>query len=153
MAQIPRIPTLIPLVVSAIVFASTVLIHAAPLWATINLVLREKKLGREGVGFWNDFAIVAMVITYALVAHLTEIAIWAIVFIICGEFHEFGIAYYHSAVNYTTIGYGDIVMSTSWRLLGPMEAADGMLMFGLSTAMIFAVIQWLIQARFVELRN
>jgi hypothetical protein len=36
-------------------------------------------------------------------------------------------------------------------LLGPLEAANGMLMFGVTTAMIFALIQWLIQLRFVDL--
>jgi hypothetical protein len=44
-------------------------------------------------------------------------------------------------------------MTPSWRLLGPLEAADGMLMFGVSTAMIFAVILLLIQIRFVDLRE
>jgi hypothetical protein len=44
-------------------------------------------------------------------------------------------------------------MTPSWRLLGPLEAANGMLMFGVSTAMIFAVIQRLIQARFLDLRD
>lgn len=43
-------------------------------------------------------------------------------------------------------------MVPHWRLFGPLEAADGMLMFGVSTAMIFAVIQGLIQARFVDLK-
>jgi hypothetical protein len=51
-------------------------------------------------------------------------------------------------VNYTSLGYGDIVMSASWKLLGPIEAANGLLMFGVSTAMIFAVIQRLVQSRF-----
>ena len=146
-------PTLIPLAVGAIAFACTVLIHALPLEATVSLVRRQKKLVRKEIGFWRDFAIVATVITFALVAHLIEIAVWAIVFILCGEFHEFGIAYYHSAVNYTTLGYGDVVMSPAWRLLGPMEAADGMLMFGLSTALVFAVILWLIETRFVDLKD
>jgi hypothetical protein len=44
-------------------------------------------------------------------------------------------------------------MSPSWKLLGPLEAANGMLMFGVSTAMIFAVIQRLVQARFVDLKD
>jgi hypothetical protein len=50
-------------------------------------------------------------------------------------------------MNYTSLGYGDIVMSASWKLFGPLEAADGLLMFGLSAAMIFAVIQRLFQTR------
>jgi hypothetical protein len=44
-------------------------------------------------------------------------------------------------------------MTPSWKLLGPMEAADGMLMFGVSTAIIFAVIQRLIETRFGDLRS
>jgi hypothetical protein len=44
-------------------------------------------------------------------------------------------------------------MSPAWRLLGPLEAANGMLMFGVSTAMVFAVIQRLIEARFADLKD
>jgi hypothetical protein len=84
---------------------------------------------------------------------LVEIALWALLFKICGEFPDFGAAFDHSAVNYTTLGYGDVIMTPSWRLLGPLEAANGMLMFGVSTAMIFAVILRLIQARFLDLRD
>lgn len=133
--------------------ACTIVIHAMALSATLNFIRREKKRGREGVSFWGDLAIVARVISFALLAHLMEIALWAVLFMICGEFREFGVAFYHSAVNYTTLGYGDVIMTPSWRLLGPLEAANGALMFGVSTAMIFAVIQWLVQARFVDLRN
>lgn len=99
-----------------------------------------------------DLAIVALAISLAFVAHLIEIALWAVLLIICGEFQEFGSAFYHSAVNYTTLGYGDLLLTPSWRLLGPLEAANGALMFGVSTAMVFAVIQRLLLARFEDLR-
>ena len=110
--------------------------------------MRDEKAGPCGRGFWIDLAIVVLAISFAFVAHLIEIALWAVLFVICGEFQEFGIAYYHSAVNYTTLGYGDVIMSLSWKLLGPLEAANGALMFGVSTAMIFAVIVRLVQAKF-----
>ena len=100
-----------------------------------------------------DLAIVAPAISFAFVAHLIEIALWAELLIICGEFQEFGIAYYHSAVNYTTLGYGDVLLTPSWRLLGPLEATNGALMFGVSAAMVFAVIQRLVLARYEDLRN
>jgi Ion channel len=106
-----------------------------------------------GVSLWSDLLTVAVAMTRLFVAHLVEIALWAAVFLICGEFHDFGTAYYHSAVNYTTLGYGDIIMSPSWRLLGPLEAANGVLMFGVSTALVFTVIQGLILARFVDLKE
>lgn len=144
---------LAPLALSRLVILSTIFVHALPLNATVNLFRAEKRIGRVGMGFWIDVSIVARVMLYALLAHLIEIALWALLFVICGQFRQFAPAYYHSAVNFTTLGYGDVVMTPRWRLLGPLEAADGMLMFGVSTAMVFAVIQGLIQARFADLKD
>jgi hypothetical protein len=59
----------------------------------------------------------------------------------------FETAYYHSAVNFTTPGYGDYVMSQRWRLLGPLEALNGSLMLGLSAAMLFTVLGQVAGAR------
>jgi ion channel len=153
MTQIPRVAILIPSAVGAIAVLCTIFIHALLLIATVNFVRYEKRRGRMGAGFWIDVAIVALAISFALVAHLIEIDVWAVLFVICGEFRDFGPAFFHSAVNYTTLGYGDVIMTAEWRLLGPLEAANGTLLFGVSTAMIFAVIQRLIQARFVDLRD
>ena len=130
-----------------------IIIRALAVSATVNWIRRERRLGRVGARFSIDLSIAAVAIAVALVAHLIEIGIWAVLFLVCGEFSDFGTAYYHSAVNYTTLGYGDVIMTSSWRMLGPLEAASGMLMFGVSTAIIFAVIQRLIQARFADLRD
>jgi Ion channel len=153
MTQMHRITILVPLAVGAVAILCTIMIHALPLTATVNFIRHEKKLGRVGTGFWIDIGIVARAILYALAAHLTEIALWAVLYVFCGEFRDFGTAYYHSAVNYTSLGYGDLIMSPSWKLLGPLETANGMLLFGVSTAMIFAVIQRLVEARFVDLKE
>lgn len=148
-----RIATLLPLAVSASAVVCTIFLHALTVSATVNFVRHERRRGRAGTSVWINVAIVALVVSFAFVAHLLEIAVWAVVFVLCGEFSEFGTAYYHSAVNYTTLGYGDVIMTPAWRLLGPLEAANGALMFGVSTAMIFAVIQRLLQDRFVDLRD
>jgi ion channel len=153
MTQIHRVAILIPLVVGACAVGFTIFIHALALSATVGIVRHEQKLGRVGTSFWIDVLIVMLAMPFLLAAHLIEVALWAALFIICGEFSDFGTAYYHSAVNYTTLGYGDLIMTSSWRLLGPLEAANGALMFGVSTAIIFAVIQRLIYARFVDLRG
>ncbi len=144
----PRIAVFSPLLVAVVTTSSTILIHALALIAIVHYLRRAQRLGLAGAGFWQDLRIVAGTAQLVLVAHLVEMAAWAIVFELCGEFQDFAGAFYHSAVNYTTLGYGDVVMSASWRLLGPLEAADGMLMFGVSTAAIFAVIVQLIQARY-----
>jgi hypothetical protein len=153
MMQTHRVAILIPLAVGASAVLCSIFIQALAVGATVNLVRHEKRLGREGAGFWIDLHIVVWTILFAFVAHLIEIALWAVLFVICGEFQEFGSAYYHSAVNFTTLGYGDVIMTFSWKLLGPLEAADGALMFGVSTAMIFTVIIRLVQAKFEDLRN
>ena len=153
MTQIHRIPVMIPLAVGVFTFACTIFVHVLPVGTSVTVFRRKKRLGLAGESFWGEFVIVASIILLSLVAHLIEIALWAAVFMICGEFHEFGTAYYHSAGNYTTLGYGDLIMSPEWRLLGPLEAANGVLMFGLSTAIIFTLMLRLTQARFVDLKD
>src|SRR5262245_58141840 len=138
---------LFPLVLALLATLMTIGIHAGALGAAVHFIRREYRFRRVGVGFWTDATFVAGVTLLALIAHLVEIAIWAALYVACGEFTGLASAFYHSAMNYTSLGYGDVVMTASWRLFGPLEAADGLLMFGVSTAMIFAVIQRLFQAR------
>jgi hypothetical protein len=151
MPQTHSVALLIPLVVGGGAVLSTLFVHALALMLSVNFFRYERKVGRAGTRFRIDVGIVTLVLSFAFVAHLLEIALWAGLFLVCGQFQEFGIAYYHSAVNYTTLGYGDIIMSPAWKLLGPLEAADGALMFGVSTAMIFALIQRLMLERYKDL--
>ena len=153
MTETHQVAILIPLAVGAIAVLCTIFIHALAVGAIVNFFRREKRLGRAGMSFRIDLAIVVLTMSFAFVAHLIEIALWAGLFVICGEFHKFAFAYYHSAVNYTTLGYGDVIMTPSWVLLGPLEAADGCLMFGVSAAIIFTVIVRLVQTKFADLRD
>lgn len=137
-----------PLLIGAGVIVLTIFIHAFALRATITFVRHEERVGRAGSGFFIDIFLVACTASFALTAHLVEIALWAGLFVIVGEFSAFAPAYYYSAANYTTLGYGDVVMLPAWSLLRPLVAADGMLMFGISTALIFAVLQHLIRVYF-----
>ena len=54
-------------------------------------------------------------------AQIVLIAVWGALFVSCGEFVDFPTAFYHSTVNFATLGYGDIIMSPRWRLLGALE--------------------------------
>lgn len=143
----------LPLVISLVTILSTIVIHALALLGIVHFVRRQHRLGHAGVRFWRDVVIVAGATSLALMAHLVEMAIWAIMFVFCGEFAQFAGAFYHSAMNYTTLGYGDVVMTPSWKLFGPLETADGMLMFGVSTAIIVLVIQLSVRTRFHDLPN
>jgi Ion channel len=136
----------LPLLVGIVANAATIVIHALAVRATVAFVRHEDQAGRVGIGFWTGVAVLAVAVFFALVAHLLEIGVWAVLFMLCGEFPAFATAYDHSAVNYTTLGYGNVIMTPSWRFLGPLEAANGMLLFGVSAALVFSVIQYLIRA-------
>ena len=148
MAQTHPAAVLLPLIAATPAFICTIMVHALALIATVSYVRRERRIGRTGKSFWADLAIVAPAVCLVLIAHLIEIAFWAVLLRACGEFRDFGTEYYESAMNYTTLGYGDIVMGPAWKLLGPLEAANGALMFGVSTGLVFALIQMLIVIRF-----
>jgi Ion channel len=100
-----------------------------------------------GAPFGGTFLILGGTLLALLVATLAQAALWAAALLACGEFADYEEAFYHSAVNFTTLGYGDIVMSRRWRLLGPLEAINGSLMLGLSAAMLFAVFGRVAEAR------
>jgi len=106
-------------------------------------------LARRAVGtnVWRNGLATVMLIMILWTGHLAQMTVWAAVFVTLGEFETFAPAFYHSAVNYTTLGYGDIVMSAHWRLLGPQEAACGMLAFGWSTAGIVTIVIRLVRFR------
>jgi hypothetical protein len=91
-------------------------------------------------GFKVDAYVLAMVLTVMFVGHILQIAIWALLFLLLTEFADFATAFYHSAVNFASLGYGDIVMSERWRLLGALEASNGVLMFGLTTGVLITIM-------------
>ena len=96
----------------------------------------ERKTG----GFGFDTYVIGIVLLMLFAGHLGQIAIWAVLFMYLGEFSDFLTAFYHSAVNFASLGYGDIVMSEKWRLLGALEASNGVLMFGLSAGTMLSVM-------------
>ena len=100
-----------------------------------------------GIHLWRNGMATLMLIVTLLTGHLAQMAVWATAFMAAGQFETFAVAFYHSAVNYTTLGYGDLVMSEQWRLLGPQEAVSGTLAFGWSTAAIVIIVIRLLRHR------
>ncbi len=90
--------------------------------------------------FRIDAVILSIVLTVMFAGHILQIAIWALLFVFLQEFTDFATAFYHSTVNFASLGYGDIVMSEKWRLLGALEASNGVLMFGLTAGTLLTVM-------------
>jgi hypothetical protein len=83
-----------------------------------------------------------MIATVAVLmaAHMCEVAIWSLAYAFVEAAPEGADRLYFAFVNFTTLGYGDIVPVPRWRLLGPMTAMNGVLLFGWSTAVMFEVL-------------
>jgi hypothetical protein len=101
----------------------------------------RRKSSVVGGSFGATMVLLCGVMLVLVIGNSLQIAVWAGVFMLLEEFTTFSVAVYHSAVNFATLGYGDIVMSEQHRLLGPLEAVNGVLMIGVSTA----VVMWALQ--------
>lgn len=95
----------------------------------------------------TSLAVMIGVMVLLLVGNFAQIIVWAGLFLFLGEFDQFVDAVYHSAVNFATLGYGDIVMSEAHRMLGPLEAVNGVLMIGVSTAVLMSAIRDVMERR------
>ena len=80
-------------------------------------------------------------VTVLMFAHLSEILVWGAVYDLLGAVPHGVDSFYFAFVNYTTLGYGDIIPATRWRLLGPLAAMNGVLLFGWSTAVMYDILR------------
>lgn len=82
----------------------------------------------------------ALVMLVMLLGNFLQTAIWALLFLLLGEFDDFQTALYFSGVTFATLGYGDLVLSPQWRLQSALTSGSGILMFGVSTAVMTAAV-------------
>ncbi|WP_426125036.1 potassium channel family protein [Pararhizobium sp. PWRC1-1] len=85
-----------------------------------------------------QFSILMIVL---MVGNIVQVAFWALLYSVLGAFEDFETAMYFSGVTFTSLGYGDVVLDGRIRLLGPLQAANGLMMFGITTALFFSAIQ------------
>jgi Ion channel len=81
-------------------------------------------------------------VLWLFLATVTEVWAWACLYLGLGAIRSLEKAVYFSTVTFTTLGFGDITLEEEWRLLSSFEAANGLLMFGWSTALVFAAVEW-----------
>jgi hypothetical protein len=135
------------LLISAGTLLCSLLCFAGATAITIHMVGPMLPGDRDDPGFWKSVGCMMTVTLITALMHLIEIALWAVVYLLCGLMPTFETAFYFSAENYTALGYGDLVLSGDWRILGPLEAVNGLLLIGQSTAGMFAVLNRLIAIR------
>jgi len=118
--------------------AGSVLIH----------LLRKSKDRIASLPFVAQSVAVSIAACLLVFKHLVDIVLWALMLQRLNPegFESYAEALCFSAVTYTALGYGDIVLDTHWRLLCGFEAINGLMLFGVSTALLFIIFQrfWLI---------
>ena len=75
-----------------------------------------------------------------MIAHAFEVIVWSLAYWIVDAAPGSKLVYF-AFVNYTTLGYRDVIPVQRWQLLGPITAMNGVLLFGWSTAVIFEILR------------
>lgn len=97
--------------------------------------------------WWAIFVHFSTLMILLMLGNILQVMCWALFYIVLGSFDDFEAAVYFSGVTFTSLGYGDVVLDSPTRLLGPLQAANGLMMFGITTAVFIAAIQQAVAKR------
>lgn len=132
------------LLTGALLLAITVLVHAIGTTRWLQWLLARHVSDSGEVIPDRRIRVLAMTAIVLTVLHLVEVLMWALTYrwvVSDGQLATLEEALYFSAVTFTTLGYGDVTLDSQWRLLSGIEAINGILLIGWSTAFMFAVLQ------------
>lgn len=126
----------LPLIVACVV------IHVVGLGLVNERVLRVLHDAIDRHHFLRRFAaVIGIVALLATLLHGLEASIWAFAYWQLGALPDLRAAMLYSISAMTTYGHASLILPPGWRMMGALEALTGMLLFGLTTAFLFAVIQ------------
>jgi Ion channel len=125
------------LLTGTIMIIVTVLVHTFGLIAVTRVM--SHVTGRFRMHGHRSRVIAMISVVFGLFIVLTvEVWLWAACYLVVGALPDFDHALYFSTVSFSTVGFGDVVPAEKWRLLGALEAVNGFLMIGWSTAYLIA---------------
>ena len=123
----------------------------AHMFATAAALIMLKDVGRllhmNKASTLQRALLVAGLVVCMFLVSLLDAVLWAHAYLGVGAIEQLEEALYFSMVTFTTLGYGDVTLPNDWRLLASFEAANGIIMFGWTTALVAAVIQRLAPER------
>ncbi len=119
----------------------TTTVHGAFVSTGISHLRRRYGEDRRPTAYWRATSVLSLFVLWLFLAMVVEVWMWAALYRLLGAIGSLEEALYFSTVTFTTLGYGDVVLEKQWRLLAAFEAANGLFLFGWSTALVFAVVQ------------
>lgn len=118
----------------------TTIIHSAMTRVAIYLNETKSKLWvtlqKKHIPVW-----LSLIVLLIFCATIIESVIWTICYLYIGAIGTMEEALYFSLVTFTTLGFGDIILSDNWRLLSSIQAVNGIIIFGWSTAILISTVQ------------
>jgi len=128
------------LLVGGAISTVTIAIHALVMMLLIHIARMASARSKARA---SEHLVLVMVPTVMVLmaTHTVEVFVWAFAYWLVNATPEGADRVYFAFVNFATLGYGDIVPVARWRLLGPITAMNGALLFGWSTAVIFEVLR------------
>jgi hypothetical protein len=127
------------LALATLMVGLTVIIHFVGLLGLMWVLRARGHRFRAHESAVGQGAVIVFVVLGLVAIHTIEIWLYGVVYLSLGALPDFESALYFSTTSFTTIGYGDVVLERSWRLFGAVEGANGLLLFGWSTAFLIAV--------------
>jgi hypothetical protein len=134
------------------IVAVCLVLHVASIVFLADWMLDQRDKRRDRMGTVGYMVLLIAAFSAIIFLHMIEIAIWAAFYFGNSLFSDFETALYFSTTSYTTIGFGDVVLPRAWRMLGGIEGVTGVLLCGLSTAFVFAIVNAMFQMR-LQRRN
>jgi len=132
------------ILIAAPLVGVTMAVHATGIAVLLKAFIRWNAV--PPTHFWPITRLLVVVTWWLVLLHLAEILIWGSFYLWWGCLPDAEAAVYFSGVTYTTMGYGDLVLAKPWRMLATIEGSTGILMFGLSTSVLFALVNQIYQA-------
>jgi hypothetical protein len=90
---------------------------------------------------WFIFLEFSILMLTLMLGNIVQAAFWALIYMALGAFGDFETALYFSGLTFTSLGYGDVVLNGRVRLIAPLQAANGLMMFGITTGLFIAAFQ------------
>ena len=126
---------------------ATVVVHVGGLFLLVRYVHVLRARYATTVNPVGMTRVLLIVTLWFVALHLFEVAMWAALYLYVGGFDNARDAFYFSLGSYATVGSGELALPPQWEMLTGIEAIVGVLMVGLSTAFIVAVLRAMDESR------
>ena len=131
---------LLNILIGSFLIVLTTGIHAGGMVLAIQTIQSKNGFLKQCLHLKRQFYSVGSIVLIMFFVSLVEVLVWSITYLLLNAIDGFEQALYFSMVTFTTLGYGDVTLEEQWRLLASFEAANGIIMFGWTTAIVMAAV-------------